>query len=86
MVMAKTKIGTIHEILSTRARATFPYRVNFSEIKLAQVEEMAVWCINNCKGLWREEHHHALYFQFEDDYDAMMFMLKFGASEGTKLK
>jgi hypothetical protein len=47
---------------------------------------MAVWCITNCRGLWREEHYHALYFQFEDDYDAMMFMLKFGSSEGTKLK
>jgi hypothetical protein len=78
MVMAKTKLGTIDEVLSTRVRAVFPYRVNFDQINVAQIEEMAVWCINNCRALWREEHYHALYFQFEDDYDAMMFMLKFG--------
>ena len=76
--MAKTKVGTIDEVLSTRVRAVFPYRVNFDQINVAQIEEMAVWCINNCRALWREEHYHALYFQFEDDYDAMMFMLKFG--------
>jgi len=78
MVMAKTKVATLNELLATRARAVFPYRVNFNNITHNQIEEMAVWCINNCRGLWREEHHHALYFQFEDDYDAMMFMLKFG--------
>jgi len=78
MVMAKTKVGSLNELLATRARAVFPYRVNFNQITVAQVEEMAVWCINNCQGLWREEHYHALYFQFADDYDAMMFMLKFG--------
>jgi len=78
MVMAKTRLGTIDQVLSTRVRAVFPYRVNFDQINVAQIEEMAVWCINNCRALWREEHYHALYFQFEDDYDAMMFMLKFG--------
>ena len=76
--MAKTRLGTIDQVLSTRVRAVFPYRVNFDQINVAQIEEMAVWCINNCRALWREEHYHALYFQFEDDYDAMMFMLKFG--------
>jgi hypothetical protein len=78
MVMAKTRVASLNELLATRARAVFPYRVNFDQITVAQVEEMAVWCINNCRALWREEHYHALYFQFEDDYDAMMFMLKFG--------
>jgi hypothetical protein len=78
MVMAKTKVASLNELLETRARAVFPYRVNFNQITVAQVEEMAVWCINNCKELWREEHYHALYFQFTDERDAMMFMLKFG--------
>ena len=78
MVMAKTKIASLNELLATRARAVFPYRVNFDQITHAQIEEMAVWCINNCRGLWREEHYHALYFQFTDERDAMMFMLKFG--------
>jgi hypothetical protein len=76
--MAKTKVASLNELLATRARAVFPYRVNFNQITVAQVEEMAVWCINNCKELWREEHYHALYFQFTDERDAMMFMLKFG--------
>ena len=79
--MAGTKVATLSELLATRARAVFPHRVNFNQITVAQVEEMAVWCINNCRGLWREEHHHALYFQFENDYDAMMFMLKFGGRD-----
>jgi hypothetical protein len=78
MVMAGTKVATLGELLATRARATFPYRVNFNNITHTQIEEMAVWCINNCKDLWREEHYHALYFQFADDRDATMFMLKFG--------
>ena len=78
MVLAKTRVGTINEVLSTRARAVFPYRVNFDQIQLSQITEMADWCINNCKELWREEHYHALYFQFTDERDAVMFMLKFG--------
>jgi excinuclease UvrABC nuclease subunit len=78
MVMAGTKVATLDAILVTRAKIKFPHRVNFNNITHNQIEEMAVWCINNCRGLWREEHYHALYFQFEDDYDAMMFMLKFG--------
>jgi hypothetical protein len=76
--MSNPKVGSLREILSTRTRAVFPYRVNFDRITLAQIEEMAVWCINNCEGLWREEHYHALYFQFDNDHDAVMFMLKFG--------
>ena len=78
MVMAKTKIASLNELLATRSRAVFPYRVNFNNITRNQIEEMATWCINNCKELWREEHYHALYFQFADERDAMMFMLKFG--------
>jgi hypothetical protein len=32
MEMAKTKIATLGELLATRARAIFPYRVNFEQI------------------------------------------------------
>lgn len=78
MLISKIKIGSLNEILATRVRTVYPYRVNFNNITRNQIEEMAAWCINNCKDLWREEHVHALYFQFTDDYDAMMFMLKFG--------
>jgi hypothetical protein len=78
MAMVGTKIATLDEILVTRAKIKFPYRVNFNNITRNQIEEMASWCINNCKELWREEHYHALYFQFTDKRDAVMFMLKFG--------
>jgi hypothetical protein len=76
--MAGTKIATLDAILVTRAKIKFPYRINFDGVTRNQIEEMSVWCINNCTDLWREEHYHALYFQFADERDAMMFMLKWG--------
>ena len=47
---------------------------------------MKEWCETNCKGIWRNEQEHALYFQFSDDYDATMFMLRWGSAEGNELK
>ena len=79
-------IGSLDEILATRVRTVYPYRVNFDNITRNQIEEMAAWCINNCKDLWREEHYHALYFQFEESQDATMFMLRWGSADGNKLK
>ena len=84
--MAKTKIGTLGEILSTRSRATFPYRINFDSVGYNTHHHMNKWCEDNCKGLWRAQHTHALYWQFENDYDATMFMLRWGTAEGNKLK
>lgn len=84
--MAKTKIATLNDILATRARAIFPYRVNFDQINLGTLKDMKEWCDGHCRGIWRNEQVHALYFQFSDDYDATMFMLKWGGVEGTKLK
>ena len=55
--MAGTKIATLNEILVTRAKIKFPHRVNFDNITRNQIEEMSVWCIDNCKDLWREEHN-----------------------------
>ncbi len=86
MAMAKTEISTLGELLATRARAMFPYRVNFDQIGYATLPEMKSWCENSCKGIWRCESTHALYFQFSDDYDATMFMLRWGGAEGNKLK
>jgi hypothetical protein len=86
MVMVKTKVGSLNEILGTRSRAVFPYRINFDTIGYEQLPKMKQWCEDNCKSIWRCEHFHALYFQFENDYDATMFMLKWGTKEGNKLK
>jgi len=80
------KVGSVNEILATRSRATFPYRVNFQEIGYTTLPKMKQWCEDHCRGLWRCQDVHALYFQFDNDYDAMMFMLKFGGDSGNTLK
>ena len=80
------KVGSVSEILATRARATFSYRINFETIGYLNVDEMKWWCEENCKGLWRSETYHALYFQFEDEQDATMFMLRWSSADGNKLK
>ena len=74
---------TLREILATRAKATFPYRVNFKQVLLANYEDMKLWCEMNCKGLWHSHNVHAIYFQFEDDYDATMFMLRWSGANGN---
>ena len=79
-------LPSIGEILATRARATFSHRVNFESIALANLDLMRTWCHEKCTGLWRCESTHALYWQFEDDYDATMFMLRWGSAEGNELK
>ena len=84
--MGGTKVATIREVLATRARAVFPYRINFQTVGYKTFPEMKEWCETNCKGIWRNEQEHALYFQFSDDYDATMFMLRWGSAEGNELK
>ncbi len=79
-------IASVNEILATRARATFSHRINFDNIKLGNVKLMTDWCEKNCEGLWRSETYHALYFQFESERDATMFMLRWGQAEGNRLK
>jgi hypothetical protein len=86
MVMVKTKIATLGELLATRARAVFPYRINFQSLGYNNIDQMKEWCETNCNGLWRTETFHAIYWQFENDYDATMFMLRWGSAEGNKLK
>jgi hypothetical protein len=80
------KIASINDILATRARATFSHRINFDKIELDNVDTMRKWCEQNCQGIWRCEVYYALYFQFELDTDATMFMLRWGGAKGNKLK
>lgn len=80
------KTASLNEIMATRARATFRYRVNFDSVPLQNLEDMRAWCVDNCQDLWRCESYHALYFQFADDHDAMIFMLRWSNAEGNKLK
>ncbi len=72
--------------MATRARATFPYRINFLNIRTGNVKLMNEWCEEKCQGLWRSEAYHALYWQFENEKDATMFMLRWGQADGNLLK
>jgi hypothetical protein len=80
------KIATINNILATRARATFSHRINFQTVDYETLPKMKQWCEENCQGLWRNEQVHAIYWQFENEKDATMFMLRWGGAEGNKLK
>lgn len=84
--MEKNNVTTLNEILATRARIRFPHRVNFETVPLVNIDQMKSWCEKNCTGIWRSEHYHALYFQFENDYDATMFVLRWGGAKGNRLK
>jgi hypothetical protein len=81
--MVKTKVATLNDLLATRARARFPYRINFSSARLDNIEEMKEWCQLNCRDIWRCESYFAIYFQFGDDYDATMFALKWAGNGNT---
>jgi hypothetical protein len=80
------KVGSVNEILATRARATFSHRINFDTVGYEILPKMKAWCEENCVSIWRCESYHALYFQFENERDASMFMLRWGTAEGNRLK
>ena len=81
----KLRTASVQEILATRSRATFNYRVNFETIAYDNLPLMKEWCEQHCSGLWRAESHYALYFQFADEKDATMFMLKWSNAKGNKV-
>lgn len=86
MPLAKTKIGTLNDILASRSRSVFSHRINFDTVGYDNIPKMKEWCEQNCSSLWRCEIYYALYFQFEDEKDATMFMLRWGSAEGNKLR
>ena len=84
--MVGLKTATVKEIMATRARAIFSHRINFQEVGYLTMPKMKEWCETNCTGLWDYHSTHALYFRFEKERDATMFMLRWGGAEGNKLK
>lgn len=80
------RIANVREIMATRARATFAHRINFQTVGYETKPKMNEWCEANCEGLWRSETQYALYWQFENEKDATMFMLRWGGAEGNSLK
>lgn len=77
MIRANTKMGTLNDILATREKMNFPHRINLTHT--SNHSDMKEWCKNNCKGAWRANIGFAIYFQFEDSTDALMFSLKWGS-------
>ena len=82
----KLKTASLNEVMLTRAREIWSYRINFDYVSLENKKEMNHWCEQNCRGIWRSENYFALYWQFTDEQDATMFMLRWGTKEGNKLK
>lgn len=80
------KLASLNEILSTRSRAVFSHRINFDKVGYANQDLMRNWCDEKCHGLWRCETTFALYWQFEEEKDATMFMLRWGSADGNKLR
>jgi nuclear transport factor 2 (NTF2) superfamily protein len=80
------KTITFNEILATRARATFSYRINFDRVSLATLEQMDQWCEANCQGSWHSETEYALYWRFTEERDAVMFKLRWATADGNQLR
>ena len=79
------KLAGIEEILSTRYRVEYKYRINFEKVGHGNKDLMNEWCENKCQGRWRSETQFALYWQFEEENDAFLFKLKWGASDENRL-
>lgn len=76
--LAGTRVGTLTEILATRVKMEFQHRVDFTPYNYPYDKHLEIieWCKKNCQGVWRAETTLALYFQFDNDRDATMFMLR----------
>jgi hypothetical protein len=80
------KVASVDEILATRSRATYSHRINFSTVGYGVKDQMNRWCEENCRGAWHSETYFALYWQFTEERDATMFMLRWGGAEGNKIR
>lgn len=74
-----TKVGNLANILASRVKVYYPHRVDFTPYNFPydRITEMREWCGSNCQGRWHSHTTHALYFQFDNDRDALLFTLKF---------
>lgn len=74
-----TSIGSIDEVLATRVKRYYPYRINFDSKKFDRdrMDAMTAWCRITCEGRWQSHTTYAQYFQFEIERDALLFSLKF---------
>ena len=80
------ELASLDKILATRARSVFAHRINFDSISEENLLKMEQWCLDNCEGLWDRHTQFALYFRFEEERDATMFMLRWGTAAGNRLR
>lgn len=80
---------SIEQILATRARTSFSYKITFEQVLLTNIPQMEDWCREYCQDLWRNHTFYMIYglcWQFSDEKDATMFMLRWSSVEGNHLK
>jgi hypothetical protein len=78
------KVASLNDILATRMKMSFKYRVDFSTFGYEDFHKAKEWCETNCEGIWHIESVHALYFQFDSERDVTMFMLKWSGKGKIK--
>jgi hypothetical protein len=76
----------IEDILATRARSTWQYRINFDRVSLDNRDLMDQWCESNCQGQWDSASEYALYWRFTEERDAVLFKLRWATADGNQLK
>ncbi len=77
---------SLEDILATREKTRFRHRINFVNILPENQLLMEEWCRTNCHDTWRSHNNYAIYFQFENEKDATMFMLRWGNAYGNQLQ
>jgi hypothetical protein len=75
--------SSLEDILATRVRQDFLYRVNFKKILEDNIPLMEEWCQANCQDKWRKSTYFIHYWQFESEIDATMFTLRWGSYDGN---
>jgi len=77
---------SLEDILATREKTRFRHRVNFASVLPENYDLMEEWCRENCHDSWRSNYMFAIYFQFENEKDATMFMLRWSNAYGNRLQ
>lgn len=75
--------SSLEDILATRVRRDFLYRVNFKKVLQDNIPLMEEWCQENCRDKWRKSINFVCYWQFESEIDATMFTLRWGSYDGN---
>jgi hypothetical protein len=72
--MTIKEIPSLREILSTRSRE-FPHKVKLTNLEIDR-KEINDWCMLNCIYLYKNYSYNPKSWEFSDDRDATLFILK----------